>query len=469
VSRPNVLLIMTDQQNLNTLRCYGNRVIETPAIDSLAERGVQFENTYVAIPLCMPNRASIWTSMYPHSNGVMFNDDGREVSLPPSLDTIGDVAKGSGYRCGYIGKWHVGNEKTPQHGFTDAWWTHLRGSYEQELEERAAFSFASIEAASKLEERLKQRGQVPFEQAHDTVVTDRAIEFMRTHRSEPFFAVCSMRAPHDPYTGPFNDYYDPADVLLPPSLAETFKSKPVLQQKGVPRDWFRELAGEREGEFDEFRLRQSIARYWGMVRLIDLNVGRLLQALDELQIRRNTIVVFMSDHGDMMGAHRLMSKGNFMYEEAVRVPFILSWPGVIPESIKVTELASTIDVIPTLLELMSLPQPNAMQGRSLRQSWDYGFNKRDAVFMEMFESYGLFNPVFSVRTERWKYNWYLADMDELYDLETDPYELENLALDRRHGDTLLGLRSRIRNWLTETGDIRLSDLAMTTKSFQADF
>ncbi len=468
-SAMNVVFIITDQQNVNTLGCYGNSVIRTPHIDRLAAEGVLFERAYVTSPVCVPSRASIWSSRHPHCNGVMVNDGGqRHIRLEPSIETLGDVAKAAGYACGYFGKWHIGHEQTPQHGF-DTWWTHLRGSYEQALQEDGAFRFAPADAPVPVNTRLSQRGQVPFELAHDTAVTSRTIDFIRAHAGNPFVAVCSMRAPHDPYIGPFDDLYDPADVLLPQTLHEDFANKPTLQHKGIPRQWFRKWATHADGSLNEHGLRRIIARYWGMVHMIDQNVGRVLATLDELDIAGNTIVVFMSDHGEMMGAHGLMSKGCFMYEEATRVPLLLRLNGRVPGGIRTRHLASAIDVVPTLLDLMGIGKPDAMQGMSLRQYWDYAFNVRDAVFMQIWETYGLFDPVLAVRTDRWKYSWHLADIDELYDLQEDPLEQRNLATDRHHEDTLRGLRGRINDWLTETGDIPLSMLGRMYKGFNKNF
>jgi len=466
--RPNILVIMTDQHNVNTLGCYGNPVIRTPNIDRLAAEGVLFERTYVTIPLCVPSRASIWSSLYPHSNGVLVNDDDREIALASSVVTIGDVAKAAGYACGYIGKWHIGREQVPQHGFTDAWWTHLRGSYEQDLEESEHVAFAQRSDLSRLAARLQQRGEVGFEQAHDTVVTTRTIDFIRAHAGEPFLAVCSLRAPHDPYIGPFNDLYDPAAVVVPGTLRETFSGKPRLQIAGVPRQWFESMACD-DGCVDERRMRQVIARYWGMVHMIDLNVGRLLDCLADLAIDERTVVVFMADHGEMMGNHGLMSKGNFLYEGATRVPFILRHKGRVPAGRRASGLASTIDVVPTLLELAGLAQPEAMQGISLRQYWDYAFNVRDAVFMQTWESYGMFDPILGVRTDRWKYSWHLADRDELYDMTDDPDETRNLAADTAYREVMRGLRGRITEWLEQTGDIKLSSLSKIHKGFASDF
>jgi arylsulfatase A-like enzyme len=168
-----------------------------------------------------------------------------------------------------------------------------------------------------------------------------------------------------------------------------------------------------------------------------------------------------------MGNHGLFAKGLFLYDDTTRVPCILRWTGHIPAGRRVSHLTSTLDVVPTLLSLMGIGVPAQMQGENMRQLWDYAHNRRDAVFMEMFEAYGCASPIFSVRTERWKYNWYLADQDELYDLREDPLETRNMAPEPPHRDTLLGLHYRILRWLEETGDVRLTTLARILPNMRA--
>jgi arylsulfatase A-like enzyme len=384
----------------------------------------------------------------------MVNDDGRPITLPDSQVTIGDLARSAGYRTAYIGKWHLGRERVPQHGFEE-WWTHLRGSYEQELDESGSMRLDSGK------DRLAQRGDVPFELAHDTQVANRVIEFIRQSVGAgdgQFFCVSSMRAPHDPYIGPFDDLYDRKDIPIPVSVSESFDGKPASQLRGPQRRWFEDWIGTEGGSEAEERLADVIARYWGLVHLVDINVGRILATLEELGVAESTVVVCLSDHGEMMGAHGLFAKGLFMYQEATRVPLIVRWPGHVPAGKRVSALTSMIDVVPTVLDLMGVPQTVSMRGESMRQLWDYGYNKRSAVFMEVFESYGFWGPIFAVRTERYQYNWYLGDDDELYDIVSDPFEMVNLAGKPEFRDTIIGLRAQVRTWLAETGDPSIGSL-----------
>ena len=450
--RPNIVFIITDQQSTTTLGCYGAKA-DTPNIDRIGAEGVRFEHHYVISPLCVPSRGSLWTSRYPHQTRVMVNDEARPIVLPDSEITFGDVAQAAGYRTAYFGKWHLGREQTAQHGF-DEWWTHLRGSYEQYLEESGRAIFDSTM------DRLTQRGEVPFEMAHDTRVTDHAIDFIKqvSGDTKPFLCVVSMRAPHDPYIGPFSDYYNPSEIPIPTTAWEQFADKPLSQQRGAARSWFKSLVGEKESPETVRRLQKIICGYWGLTRLVDVNVGRILEVLKELTIEETTAIVFISDHGDMMGAHGLFAKGLFLYEESTHIPLLMRWPGHIPSGRLVNALTSMIDVVPTILDLMAVPQPIAMLGESMRQLWDYGYNRREAIFMEVFESYGNWGPVLGVRTERYKYNWYLGDDDELYDLHDDPYENINLAGNKGMRDVVIGMRSQIERWLRETGNPSIADL-----------
>ncbi len=167
-SPPNILVIMADQQVCNTIGAYGNAMIRTPNLDRLAAEGVLFERSYTTCPLCMPARASLLSGRYPHNTSAPVNDDdARLLSLEDDIPTFGDVCKKEGYRCGYFGKWHIGREGTPQHGFTDGWLTHLRNSYENWLERTGQFSFpADVQS-------FDRRGVVPYELAHGIESADK--------------------------------------------------------------------------------------------------------------------------------------------------------------------------------------------------------------------------------------------------------------------------------------------------------
>lgn len=466
-SKPNVIIIITDQENINTLSCYGGQ-LNTPNIDRLAAKGVRFVKNYVTCPLCVPSRASIWTSLYPHQLGlpniedkadgvVHVNDDGREISLPASAQTLSDLANENGYKTAYFGKWHLGNENARQHGF-QVFKSELRGSYEQKLSETNRMAF------SEGTNRLEQQGLEPFEIQEDTVMTDLAINFIEDSSKDytkPFLLVLSMRFPHDPYSGPFDDLLNPDHINLPESLKDDLTNKPYSQRRGAARELFLREIGTAITDNEMKELRNIYARYLGLMHLVDLNVGRLVDKLNRLSITKDTIIVFTSDHGDMMGAHGLFFKGLFMYEEVTKVPLIISWPGHLPEGKAVATLTSMIDFTPTLLDLMDIEKPISMAGESMRQLWDYSHNVRNAVFMELFESYGEWGAIFTIRTQKYKYNWYAGDSDELYDIENDSTEMNNIAMRPENRDLIIGLREQLARWLKQTGDVNISDLIRT--------
>ena len=452
--RPNVLLILTDQQQCNTIGAYGNRIINTSNIDRLASEGVLFERAYTTCPLCAPARASLFSSLPISCTGLPANDDdARMITLSDQITTIGDVFNSESYKCGYFGKWHMGRDGTPQHGFTDGWFVHLRNSYENWLERTNRYTFSD---AVKSYDR---RGVVPFELAHDTEVTSQAIQFIEGHAEENFFCVCSMRAPHDPYIGPFDDLYRPENIPLPANIDDDLAAKPLSQRNSFARGF-----AKRHNIDDPTAFRKVIAGYWGLVHLIDQNVGRLLDSLESRGLDQNTIVMFAVDHGEMMGAHGLLAKGPFMYEETTHVPLIVRFPGKIHKGVRINSLVSMLDYAPTLIDYSELHVPDSMRGRSLRSLIDqYQDNKkpiywREAVFTELYEIYTQRCPIWSVTTDRWKYSYYFGDTDELYDLHEDPGELKNLATDPGNRNLLNEMRQRVADWAEINVGLSLSDL-----------
>jgi arylsulfatase A-like enzyme len=455
--RLNILLILTDQQQCDTIGAYGNRIISTPNIDSLASDGVLFQRAYTTCPLCAPARASLFSSLPISCTGLPVNDDdARMIALSDQVTTIGDVFKSENYKCGYFGKWHMGRDETSQHGFTDGWFVHLRNSYENWLERNGKYSFSDDVKS------YARRGVVPFELAHDTEVTSRAIQFIERNAENNFFCVCSMRAPHDPYIGPFDDLYKPEDIPLPVNFVDDLSGKPASQRNSFARRF-----AQTHNIDDPAAFKKIIAGYWGLVHLIDQNVGRLLYTLKRKGLERNTIVMFAVDHGEMMGSHGLLAKGPFMYEETNRVPLIVRFPGKRHKGLRIASLVSMLDYAPTLIDYAELHAPGTMRGRSLRALIDQTeisetpIHWRDAVFTELYEIYTQRCPIWSVTTEQWKYNYYFGDTDELYDLHNDPAELRNLAPDPGYRNLLYEMRQRLADWAEINSGLSLSDLVRT--------
>ena len=472
MARPNLLYIFTDQQRVDTLRCYGNELIETPALNGLADESFVFEHAYVSQPVCSPARATMMTGLWPHTAGVPACNVPLAAEVPTFAELLPDE-----YRTAFMGKWHLGDEIFAQHGFQE--WVGSEDSY------RRCYSSAErLEVLSPYHHFLVDNGFEPdsenqgqrvfsryFEASLDedytkaTFLGDRAAEYIRQSGDEPFALCVSYLEPHPPHTGPLNEYFDPA--LLPTGPA-------FMQQPPDDAPLITRLMAAFYMQSENYGLdlrtdagwRALMARYWGNVSLVDRSVAKILQALEDSGKADDTIVVFTSDHGEQMGDHGILGK-TLMYEESVRVPMLLRAPMLNKEQRRIAGNFSHIDLVPTLMELLGLAVPEPMQGES-RVSVLRGEAVLDGdVFIEwngadghIPHSIGEAEPnrsmVHPLRTviaaDRWKLNIYGQGQGELYDLSTDPHELENLYHRPAHRDRVCELAGRIRTWQQVSGD-----------------
>ena len=330
--KPNLLFIFTDQQRFDTMACYGNHWIQTPNLNALAEESYVFENAYVTQPICTPARSSIMTGLYPHTNGcIQLN-----VPLKPETPTIAEMVSDE-YHCAYYGKWHLGDELMAQHGFED--WVSIEDYY------RLYYSRPEyLSRFSNYHSYLLDNGFTPDRERQGELVFDRvtsarlpeefvkarytgreAARFIRENHHRPFVLYAGIFEPHNPYLGPLDDLY-PADEL---EVGPNFRRKPSQDASLLHRmlaDHYMN-GGEMYDEdlSTEAGCRQIRAQYMANVTLVDRGVGDILQALDDCGLTENTIVVFTSEHGDMMGDHGLFEK-SVMYEEAARVPHAHACP-----------------------------------------------------------------------------------------------------------------------------------------------
>jgi len=442
----------------------GNRVIQTPHIDRLAAGGMRFTTGYVQNPLCMPSRATIATGLYPSMHRVWCNG----VPLSTQQVTLADVLSGHGYHTALIGKAHftpfgappverffeaVRNWQSrdlsdwtgPYYGFryvqlAIGHGTRVRGHYRHWLETKFP---EVLDVVDHDHERGRRptgaleswKSQVPVESHHSTWVASTAIEHLREHADEPFFLWVSFPDPHHPYCppAPYCDMVDPADVLPPLRQAGELDDKPPHFRQASLEGLLTEGTSlkARAGTFSDAQMREILAHTYGMISLIDANVGRILDKLDALNLTDKTVVVFTSDHGDLMGDHGLINKGPFHYEGLLRVPFIWRWPGRIPPATVRDSLVGLIDIMPTFLEMADIAPPAELQGRSLvgiltgRQE-----HVRDALIVEFLSGYRQDWNLRTIRTRDWKLTYYAGkDYGELYDLRNDPAEFRNLYHD----------------------------------------
>jgi arylsulfatase A-like enzyme len=436
----NILFLFTDQHRRDTLGCYGSPICRTPALDGLAAEGVRFDHAYTPTAICTPARATLVTGMLPFRHGLITNPEttsGERGELDERLRPFSADLREAGYDVGLIGKWHVGRLKGPrEYGFEGehyprAWNPLEHPDYLSYLEERGlppvrltteVFSaFPNGRADNLIAGVLDQPGEATFEYFLAERVIERLHQYARGYHEDgrPFFLGGHWFGPHLPYIMPpdFYDLYDPADVLLPASMAETFFGKPRVQQQ------YSAYWGFDSFSPDEWR--KLIAVYWGYVTLIDEQIGRVLQTVKDLGLWDSTAVIFSTDHGSFTGAHRLEDKGPAMYDDIYRIPFIARLPGMTTGRIEERFITLT-DLTPTFLDLAGLTAPPHYDGRSILPVVR-GEDVQDWPREVVTEFHGLQIPYAQrmIRTDRFKLVINAGDVCELYDLATDPDELLN--------------------------------------------
>ncbi len=435
-SRPNLLFILSDDQGPWAAGCYGNPEIRTPNLDRIAREGVLFRNFFVATPVCSPSRATILTGRIPSQHGIHdwlysgpsepnrpnFNvgPDARQLLAGEVAYT--DIMAAHGYHCGISGKWHLGDSLHPQHSF-DFWFVHQRGG--------GPYNNAPMVRDGQL---VNVPGYVT------DVITDEALGFLDRHRAErpdqPFYLSVHYTAPHSPWVG------------HPQQLVDSYADCPFESCPQEPRHpWAGSLTDEHLGN------RASLQGYFAAVTAMDQNIGRLLDWLETHDLRRRTLVVFMSDNGFSCGHHGFWGKGNGtsprnMYEHSIKVPFLASQPGTLPQGLVTEAMVSAYDFLPTLLDYLDLPLPTQqnLPGQSflplLRGDAPAGDGGRDEVVI--FDEYG---PVRMIRTREWKYVYRHPDgPHDLFDLVNDPDERHNLAEEPGQQQRIRELHARLEAW-----------------------
>jgi len=466
---PNLLFIYTDEQAYRTMAAYGNARIETPNLNRLAAESVVFERAYVTQPVCTPSRSSLLSGLYPHTTGCTANN----VPLSPDTPCLPEMVANRRYAAAHQGKWHLGDEIYAQHGFEE--WRSIEDGYVEYYREgrdpadRSTYhQFLMEHGFTPAHGDRFSRGEAarfPEQYGKPAYLAREASRFLRDHRRDPFILYVNFLEPHMPFFGPRDDQHDPADVILPDNFAAyptaDQPSRACRQRQRTYEHGHSGLSLKSEADW-----RRMIANYWGLCSLVDTHVGRILATLEECGLADNTIVVYTSDHGDMMGSHGLIAKC-VMFDEAARVPLLVRLPGQ-PRPQRVTAPVSQIDLVPTLLDLMEEPIPPALQGYSLRPVVEGTGEPRESdVFIEWnvrapepgaadspenaWEATGDF--VRSVVTpDGLKFNWSALAEHELYDLTKDPGETTNLVNVREMRPVVLGLADRIRRWQERTGD-----------------
>lgn len=469
MKQPNVLWICTDQQRYDSLGCYGNPFVHTPHIDRLAERGVLFEQAYCQSPVCSPSRASFLTGRYPRTTRVRQNDQ----SIPSDEVLVTRLLSDGGYVCGLSGKLHISAchpsiapamEPRIRDGYAEFHWSH-----------HPMPDWPTNEYTQWLLEKGKRYRPQPLEQtkyvligpdAEDQQTTwcaEKAISFIEANASfdRPWLYSVNMYDPHHAFT-PTREHLEKyvrrlQDLPLPNYVEGEHDGKPSFQRN----DHFAAY-GKRNffpyadmNDTDHLYLR---AAYFAMVGLIDEQVGRMIDALEHTGQLGDTIVIFMSDHGELLGDHGIYLKGPYFYDPAVRVPLIFSWPGTIDQGKRIRSMAELVDLAPTLLEAAGLPGYEGMQGRSLWSLMTGTLEEdthRDDVYCE-FHNAQIRNDRACgtmLRTQDYKLVAYHGHpIGELYDLRRDPNETENRWSDPSCQSIKLEMFQRLCDRMAATAD-----------------
>ncbi len=466
--QPNILLFISDQQRTDTMACYGNPWIRSPHQDALAARSFLFEHTYVTQAVCTPARGSLVTGLYPHTHGCLVNRDKLADRIASLAEMLPDE-----YRTAHFGKWHLGDDSLRQHGFDE--WVSTEDDHRDRYT-RPGLPFSSYyhwmreqgiepedrSAAGELIFSPAQRSTLGPEHQMAAFVAGHAERFIRANTERPWLLVFSTFEPHPPHHGPHDGVYDtdaipdrPAFRAIPEGHSLFNRSRAAHHPNPRATD---------ESWQDDADLLAQRANYYGNVKIIDDAVGRMVQVLEESGQMERTIFAFTSDHGEMLGDHRMMGKRAF-YEESARVPFLLSVPWLTRTLRRIDGVSGHVDLVPTLLDLAGVPRPATLPGRSLAGALTGELDLRQhAAFME-WNGVGdrdLGNPVTNlmatlpwrsiVTGDRWKLNLCAGDQSELFDLNDDPFEQTNRFDDPAQRDRVRELAARIRLWQLETGD-----------------
>lgn len=484
----NFLFLMTDQHRVDTLGCYGNPHVDTPNLDRLAATGTRFDRFYTPTAICTPARASLLTGQAPFRHRVLANHErnvGYLEDLADGTFTFPEALQGRDYQLALIGKWHAGTHRNAaSFGFEGpdlpGWHNPVdHPDYLAYLEERGhppykiSDHIRGVTPNGNPGNLLAARLHQPVEATFEYYLATRAIEHLERQATDgrPFFLATHFFGPHLPYLIPdtYFDRYDPALVELPPSTAETFEHKPQVQ-RNYSAHW----------TFDTMPLeisRKLIAVYWGYVSLIDEQIGRILDKVDELGLRDTTTVFFTADHGEFTGAHRLHDKGPAMYEDIYRIPGIIRVPDA-PPQVR-TEFATLTDCTATILDLASCNTGPAVDSRSLVPLLRGELPEWPGELLAEFHGHHFPYPQRMIRDDRYKLVVNPESVNELYDLLTDPHELTNRYDDpelqpvRQHLMHLLYERLRERgdnffHWMTPMYEIGASDYDPTLSAFEVE-
>ncbi|BFT74036.1 sulfatase-like hydrolase/transferase [Paenibacillus sp. P36] len=483
----NILLILTDQQRVDTLKAYGGKVCQTPNLDQLSEDSIVFTNAYTSCPICTPARSSLQTGYYPFNVGMQANSYGSHClirELPDHPDLLSRQLQNQNYSVGYTGKWHLGqgNDSAetkhylsqgehaiqfPEFKYdmrslpsdvgyeADDFPGHGIGGYHYKqfkdyLEENNLTFETKNMLSGNFDVHTAAEVVSPIESTVEYYLTERAIHYMDRFRkrSKPFFFALNYWGPHEPYMAPTKhlDLYRDMELEPWPNFYDDGHKKPSIHK----------AKSAKSKEWEAFA--PYVKHYYGFMSSIDEQIGRIIAYLKENDLYDNTTIIFSADHGESLGIHGgLSDKAFFMYEETCRIPLFVKPAG---ESVHREEnhFVGTCDLYATILELAGVEREKAenRDGRSfapmLRNNAEALVSWPDCVVTECSGLESVMYTQRMIRHEKMKYVFNCGDLDELYDLSKDPYELDNLIDHSDYVEKLLFLRLRLADWMVQHRD-----------------
>ena len=456
--KKNILFLLTDQQRYDTLSCNGSSQCKTPYIDEVAKEGTNFSYAYTPIALCSPSRGSIFTGLFPHNHGQLTNvgDNFNGVFDKNILDKKSwtQVLSDNDYLTGYVGKWHL-----PKEGENKFWglanW-HLYRSYYDELKNMGIEHFYDYHGSHLMDSEwgvsnppAYGKSGLDYNQMQETWSTDKTISLIEQYKDEenPFMIMTSFKGPHWDYMvpEPYDTMYDPRSIEKWGNFDDPFINKPEIQQKEILR-W-------NAGHLTWKDWQEMIAAYWGYCTYIDSEIGRIIKYLKKMNLYDDTVIIFSTDHGDMIGSHRIFNKGFQMYEETHRIPLIVRDPDSSTPGKVINSFVSHVDLFDTICDYANISNDTKTDGFSLTGlNNNQNSNARDSIFSEFHGYEPCLTSIRMVRTKQWKYVYNPFSVDELYDMESDPYEIHNLAPRIGHKAVLKRMKERMIEWMRATND-----------------
>lgn len=444
--KPNIVVVLVDDLRWDDLGCTGHPFVKTPNIDRIAREGASFQNAFVTTPICSPSRGSLLTGLHTNKHGIIDNTDRSEQSH--RLKTFPQELQKGGYETAYIGKWHMGNDNSPRPGF-DRWYC-LKGQGTS-FDSLANDNGRDIETKGYVTDILNQESLAFVSKPHD-----RPFLLYLAHKGlHPETAQAADGSLSDPEASNYipaprhADQYKGEKVPRRPNSGVAPLDKPALQQKIAG---LKPLGPETVGSDEDVRNRLR------MLSAIDEGVGELVEALEKSGELDNTIFVVLSDHGYFYGEHGLNVERRLAYEESIRIPLIIRYPARIEAGSTPESMVQTIDLAPTMVAAAGVEVPSRYHGRSLWPLLEGSIpaDWRDSVLVQYWSEtvFPRINQLGyqAVRNDRWKLIHYTDQhgMDELYDLQSDPYELKNLISDPAAQEALAAMQAELGELLAES-------------------